>query len=309
MTSDRDATPPRPSKPAWLPLCPIPTDAPQPPQAHPRHGKPSQRWRYRDAGGEVLCYVHRFDFGRGKDCRKAFAPLTYCERPGGDRAWRWQALAAPRPLYNLDRIYARPDAPVLVAEGEKAADAAAILLPDHVSTTMLNGAQSPAKSDWAPLQGRAVLLWPDNDAPGRACMAKVAELLTQSGAARIEVINLHVFARTPGRANGTATLTLGEPLPPKWDAADALAMGWTSEHIQLLLAAPGFSTEYKKPSKPKPKPRPLNGTPRPHFAVRDDGIYHISTTKDGKPEAPYWIASRFDITALTRDIRNENWGG
>lgn len=33
---------------------------------------------------------------------------------------------------------------------------------------------------------------------------------------------------------------------------------------------------------------------------------HISI-KDGQPEAPYWICSRFDITAMARDPHYENW--
>jgi len=172
----------------------------------------------------------------------------------GRRAWRWQALPSPRPLYNLDKLHARQNAPIVICEGEKAADAAAELLPDYVSTTMLNGAQSPHKTDWAPLKGRKVLLWADNDTPGLACMAKVAELTKRTGAVQIEVINLQAFAKAPGRAeNGAATLTPAEPLPPKWDAADALARGWTSDHIQLLRAAPGFCSEVEdtKPSNRK----------------------------------------------------------
>ncbi|MFN4324912.1 MAG: hypothetical protein ACK4FP_03370 [Azonexus sp.] len=38
-------------------LMPIPDDAPPPPVAHSRHGKPAGRWAYRDAAG-VVCFYH-----------------------------------------------------------------------------------------------------------------------------------------------------------------------------------------------------------------------------------------------------------
>ena len=41
----------------------------------------------------------------------------------------------PRPLYGLDRITQRPNSPVLVVEGEKAADAAGKIFPDYVCVT------------------------------------------------------------------------------------------------------------------------------------------------------------------------------
>ena len=71
------------------------------------------------------------------------------------------------PLYGLDRLAARPEAAALICEGEKAADAAAALLPELVPVATMNGAQAPAKSDFAALKGRRVLIWADDDAPGR----------------------------------------------------------------------------------------------------------------------------------------------
>ena len=77
------------------------------------------RWVYRLADG-VACYVYRFD-AKTETERKQFAPLTYCEHSTSKkREWRWQGLTEPRPLYNLDKIINRPDALVIVCEGEKA---------------------------------------------------------------------------------------------------------------------------------------------------------------------------------------------
>ncbi|MGB5830410.1 MAG: CHC2 zinc finger domain-containing protein, partial [Thiohalocapsa sp.] len=128
------------------------------PTTHPKHGEPSATWTYRDAAGRVLFFICRFDPAQG---RKQFAPQTF----NGQR-WQWKAPPEPRPLYRLDRLAAKPDTLVVFTEGEKAADAAAQLFPHGVSVTTPNGAQAPSKADFAPLAGRRVLIWPDNDGPG-----------------------------------------------------------------------------------------------------------------------------------------------
>ena len=230
---------------AWRAVMPVPRDAPQPPMTHPTHGRYSARWEYRDKDSKLSCLVYRFE-AKTEGERKQFCPLTFCEDATGKRAWRWQGLPDPRPLYGLDKLAAAPDAPIIVCEGEKAADAAALLFPDAVSVTMLNGAQSPHKTDWQPLKGRTVWLWPDNDTAGRACMAKVTDLLAQVGAANVRLINLDAFARTPGNgSNDEATLSDGPPLPEKWDAANAIAAGWKAEHVQVLRARMDFFQEAK----------------------------------------------------------------
>jgi putative DNA primase/helicase len=88
--------------------------------------------------------------------------------PEYGREWRWLGFPKPRPLYGLDRLAARPKAPVVVTEGEKAADAAALLLLDHVAVTSPGGSKAAKAADWSPLAGRHVVIWPDNDAPGQA---------------------------------------------------------------------------------------------------------------------------------------------
>lgn len=199
----------------WRPILPIPGDAPPPAVRHPRHGTPSRCWTYRDAAGNLLGHVWRFDIpGGGKE----FTPLTFCENAATRaRAWRFRAWLVPRPLYGLDRLAARPTAPVLICEGEKAADAAAELLPDHVVVASPNGAQSAGKADWRALLGRDVTLWPDNDVEGRAYAAVVARAL-RGIATTVKVMS-----------------PLG--VPEKWDAADALAEGRDAAKAAALIAA------------------------------------------------------------------------
>jgi hypothetical protein len=107
-------------------VMPVPADAPPIPETPGEQGKPTQLWTYRDASGETLFYVYRFD-SAGE--RKQFLPLSLWRDASGALRWRWKAVPAPRPLYGLDWLAAMHGASVVVCEGEKAADAAALTFP------------------------------------------------------------------------------------------------------------------------------------------------------------------------------------
>ena len=186
------------------------------PVAHRRHGKPTKTWVYNNAQGEPIAYVCRFD---PPGVRKEYCPLTWNVTTS---TWEWKAPPPPRPLYGLERLAARPAALVIVTEGEKAADACQALCPEAVVITSMNGAQAAAKSDWRPLAGRSVRLWPDHDPEGAKYADTVRKLARQAGALRIETLDLFSLAKLPGTATP-------RELPEKWDAADALADGWTPE--------------------------------------------------------------------------------
>lgn len=289
--------------PEWLPLLPVPDGMPPPLAVHPKHGKPSMRWEYRDADGGLLCLVYRFE-PKAENERKQFCPLTWCESADGKRrAWRWQGLSDPRPLYHLDQLAARPGALVIVCEGEKAADAAGLLLPDAVAVTMLNGAQAPARTDWAPLAGREVWLWPDNDPPGLECMATVADLLGKAGAVEVRQINIAAF------------FAAGAVIPEKWDAADAVTDGWTAERLLELRATADFfrGVDTMTPTAPQtatdaaPADPDMQQHRRPYFTVNDEGVFY-NGVKDGNWQPPWWICSKLEVTAVTRDSKGEAWG-
>lgn len=288
------------NKPEWRAVFPVPGDVPAPPAAHPKHGNPSMRWEYQGASGELLCLVYRFE-PKVEGERKQFCPLTWCVSSDGKRhAWRWQGLPEPRPLYHLDQLAASPDAVVIVTEGEKAADAAGELFPECVAVTMLNGAQAPAKTDWAPLAGRTAWLWPDNDAPGVQCMAIVADLLGKAGAGEVRQINPAAFF-----ADGLL-------VPDKWDAANALGDGHTAESVALLAGQDGFFLEVQTsatPSSASGAPAQAEPeTPQTRFHVNDKGVWYFGKNDNGTDAPPLWVCSRLDVTAVTRDAKNESWG-
>jgi len=104
----------------FVPILPVPDDAPPPPKAHVVRGLPDGVWRYADASGALLGYVYRFATSDGG---KEILPLTFCAHAvTGEREWRWVSWPMPRPLYGQDRL--RAGKPVLLVEGEKCADAA-----------------------------------------------------------------------------------------------------------------------------------------------------------------------------------------
>lgn len=141
-------------------------------------GEPVRTWAYRDSDGVILGYVARYETtDESGQKEKTIRTWTWGKRGNREPDWQCGAFSKPRPLMNLDKLAARPDAAVLIVEGEKAADAAAELLPSYAVLTWPGGAQAWKHADWAPIKGRRVLLWPDNDAPGIKAMAELAAIL------------------------------------------------------------------------------------------------------------------------------------
>ena len=161
-----------------------------------RLGQPDQLWAYRHAGGEVAGYAARWD---RPDGGREFGSLIL----GGER-WRAKDIPRPRPLYNLPELWKRSDAPVLVVEGERTSDAARDLLPSYVPVTSMGGPKAPRLSDWKPLKGRDVVVWPDNDSEGRRYAQVVEGLVKRAGASTARIVQLP------------------EGLPARWDLADTI---------------------------------------------------------------------------------------
>jgi putative DNA primase/helicase len=173
--------PPPPSEPARRVVTPVPEAIADCACVHPRFGQPSHRWTYFDGNGEVLGYVARYDPAGD---RKQIIPWTW----DGD-AWGMGQWPAPRPLYGLQELAARPNAAVLVVEGEKAADAARGFATPYAVVTWPAGAMAVDKADWTPLKGRKVLLWPDADEPGKKAMQRVAQIIA-GDAAEVKVLDV-----------------------------------------------------------------------------------------------------------------------
>lgn len=285
-------------------VMPVPDDAPAPPASHTRHGKPSHRWAYLAADGRVNFYVDRWE-PKAEGERKQFAPLSLWRTAAGRLEWRFKGPAAPQPLYGLPSL--TKAAPVIIVEGEKAADAAAILLPDHPVVCWQGGAQAVSKADFSPLAGREVWLWADADEPGERAMQAVAAALLKIGAARVKRVDLAHFAATPGNDNGTPTLSPGEPLHAGDDAADLVARGWTAAHLATILST--ALIEIEPPAKvgaggTATKAESTGGeVAARRFELTDKGVHYH------KPdETPRWVCAWLEVAARVRNPHGEGWG-
>lgn len=171
---------------------------------------PTGIWRYVTKDGKTAGYAVRFDSERSKEV----LPLTYCKSKSGALGWKWKAMAAPRPLFSLDRLSDHDD-PIILVEGEKAATA--LINACYNATTWSGGASAYAKTDWKALAGREVLIWPDNDAPGFGAAKAIEKILAP--------ICKSVRILTP-----PADATEG------WDAADA-----SEDEIEAMINQPDQS--------------------------------------------------------------------
>lgn len=157
-------------------------------------GPATAKWDYFDAAGHLIAIVYRYDPPGGK---KEFRPW--------DVKRRKMAPPDPRPLYNQPGM--KDAAQVVLVEGEKCAQA--LINAGVTATTAMHGANAPVdKTDWTPLKGKAVLIWPDRDKPGWEYAANAAQAVLDAGAR-----SCHILYPPQEAAEG-------------WDAADAIAEGF-----------------------------------------------------------------------------------
>ncbi|WP_174515990.1 AAA family ATPase [Wolbachia endosymbiont of Cardiocondyla obscurior] len=152
-------------------------------------GQPTASWNYYDESDQVIVTVYRYNTDSGKRYlpfdvkRSSFTPPQI------------------RPLYNISGIM-KSDKVILV-EGEKCADA--LIEQGITATTAMLGANAQIeKTDWSPLKGKHVIIWPDNDEPGKQYAEKVVKKLTFLG-----VLSLTL-------------LEIPENKPKGWDSADGI---------------------------------------------------------------------------------------
>lgn len=286
-------------------VMPIPIEAPEPPTAHPRHGKPSMRWAYLASDDKVNFYHDRYE-AKATGERKQFAPLTLWRRSDGRLQWQYKAPPSPRPLYGLPEL-ATKVGPVVLTEGEKAADAAALLLPGNPVLCWQGGAQAVGKVDFSPLAGREVWLWPDADEPGDRAMQAAATALAQ--AANLKRFDLGLFAATPSMQNGIASLTPGAPLAEGDDAADLIARGWTAAHMALIVGMNGALV----PCLIKHQKESVETTTTTQVAGLDAAARRFELTERGvhfhEPDkTPRWVCAWLEVAARVRNPHGEGWG-
>ncbi len=222
------------------PFGPLPDDA----VAGYDHGVPAHGYRYAGAGraaarrghtapnlrhgradlgvwdqsGAPMLTVARFNLPKRRR-RKAQGGAASDVHERNAKRWRFGVPGSGRPLYGLDRLANEPDLPVLVVEGEKSADAALSCFRVMWPSPRKAARWQQAKADWSPLHGRQVVVWPDQDEPGRTYARHVAKLATAAGAEMLGIVSVP------------------QNWPQGWDVADTPPEGVSPDALADMVAS------------------------------------------------------------------------
>lgn len=185
-----------------------------------------------------------------------------------------------QPLYMLPALLAAADAPVLLVEGEKAAEGAQQYLPEGwVVTTWAGGSGNIAGPDLTPLAGRRVLIWPDNDEAGRIAAQALVE-----------------------RLGGAHVVTVPVQFPEKWDLADSLPEGITADWVRDKIIHSASNGSYVATD--KNLPTNLSGAPaNAHAAVQQNPLLLVDSDASQIAAQSYlpsgWACITYDPTNKT----------
>lgn len=221
----------------WIPHKNIPVDAPEFNVKHDlaylsKKGiSINNIYEYRSRDGNLLGYTirtiePRTDNETGEIRQiKQVMPVTYCFNEARGKS-RWQLRGFldetnHKPIYNAHLLEEYPNKPVLIVEGEKAADYASKILPEYNVISWMGGTGGVKKVNWSQLKGKEVLIWPDNDKPGLSAAKYIAN-------------NLDEVHGSYGNAKIVDTTSLN--LPEKWDLADKIPSHLTIDAIRDTLA-------------------------------------------------------------------------
>lgn len=133
-----------------------------------RDGK-KRRYSVRDHTGKVTAIHHRED--RDDGAKRVW--WTTPDGKGGLGGLKGENL----PLWGAESVSATsPDQPIVLCEGEKAAFALTYRGIPAVGT-VTGAATTPSVDSLRVLDGRTVILWPDNDSQGKGHMQRIGKIL------------------------------------------------------------------------------------------------------------------------------------
>ncbi len=156
-------------------------------------------WNYYDENNQVIVIVYRYD---PPERKKEYRPFDVKKLSFGE--------PDIRPLYNIPGIL-KSDKIILV-EGEKCAEA--LIEQGITATTAMFGANAPIdKTDWSPLKGKHIIIWPDNDEAGKKYAKNAKKKLSELGVASFSI------------------LKIPQNKPKSWDAADGVLEGMNVEEF------------------------------------------------------------------------------
>lgn len=232
---------------------------------------------YTSATGEIILYRVRLkNHSNGEKWIRPF------HRNGSGYKTGEPEFTNGKPLYRLHDLASNQDTPVYLVEGEAKADALAEL---GLITTTSGSASSAGTADWAPLQGRTVIIWRDFDAAGLRYACECA--------ARLQALGCTV------RWVNVKALGLAE----KGDVVDWLKLHPDATRADLgalpLVAATVTQSDWPEPqplvAKVTPEPYPLDALPDTIRAAVEEVL--------GFTKAPVPLAASSALGALSLAIQ------
>ncbi|WP_196305056.1 DUF927 domain-containing protein [Burkholderia vietnamiensis] len=267
------------------------------------------RYDYVDAKGR-LCFVQlRL---RTADGKKTFCTLQVKCREDGSPHWTGGMPPGLRPLFGLrDLVDGDQVLPVFVVEGEKAA-LALRGLGQMVVVTSAGGAKAAAKTDWSPLAGRPVVIWPDNDEAGLKYQDEVIELIRAAGpSTQIKVVDAERVLRSLCEAQGWVYEEKADELKG-WDVADIAECGlaeniiaeWVKNSLIDVPVPLGRDTQMKQIVAVE-HDEPVTWESGKRYTVNDDGVTVWKPQKD--EWVPVKVSSLVEILRQLRDQESSGW--
>ncbi|MFP3011437.1 MAG: MobA/MobL family protein [Rickettsia sp.] len=186
-------------------------------------------YTYKDTDDKLLGYVVRFI--SKKDGTKQTLPVTYCYNAAKDEYnWRLKGFSdkGDKPIFGIEKA-AVSSKPILIVEGEKAAIAAAKILPDYAVVSWMGGSNAADRVNWSQLQWRDVIIWSDNDQPGFKAAEVIKDKLNK---ANDHIGFVSIVDPTTLKFNNSIHKDL---LPEKWDLADKLPDGMTIANVKEAI--------------------------------------------------------------------------
>jgi len=180
-----------------------------------------------------------------------------------------------KPLYALHRIANNPEAIVWVTEGETKANA----LEKLGLLAVTSGSSTSADStDWKPLRGKTIKIFPDNDEAGKSYAGTVANILLDMGCT-VSCVDVDKL----GLGTGDDVIQWLEA-HPKASAAD----------IEALPILEKVNTDFESWSSPQPLTVKTKPEPYPTDALPDT-IREAITEVAGFVKAPclWWHRRRY----------------
>lgn len=276
---------------------------------------PLNYYKYIDKSGLTVFYIVRWDFVKKEQRTKEVRPYIFDLKK---QKWVSKGFPGPRPLYNLLKLIEKPDYPVLIVEGEKTVQAAEQLFPDYVVITSCGGASAANQTDWSVLEGRDIIIAPDNGTAGNDYGKAVLRLCQKSG--YINSVKF-LYPKTLGSyiIENSNIIERKDDIPEGYDLADSLAEGWTTELINQAINDERFAPFFAAQEVTKIiKGNVYEGEEvlelKNHTFKLGKKVLCLGTfiedknSIDGKKQIWITICGHLKVTHHIRDIESGNWG-